>query len=440
MKITIVGTGYVGLVSGAAFADLDNDVVCVDNNESIVDRLNAGEITIFEDGLGPLVERGVSKGKLKFAKDLASAAFADLLIIAVGTPADAETGVTDLQAYFAAGEEIGAHMGDDTVVVTKSTVPLGSNRELARRLSEQRGMPVRVASVPEFLREGTAIEDFFKQDRIVIGAEDEDTKALLRELHRPLLDGGAQLVETTLESSELIKCASNAFLGLKVAFGNEIANLCEASGADIDAVARGMALDKRIGSWGLKVGPGVGGSCLPKDMRGLVAQGESFGVELSVTKAAIAADIERKDGLAGRVAAACGGDLAGKTVSLLGVTYKPGTDDVRDSAALILVPALLTMGAKVRIYDPEGQPKGRLALPQSGIAWAENAAECLRDADVAVVLTEWDEFEALDLKAASLQLTSRTIVDFRNVFELDGAQRAGLNYISLGRPTVRGAV
>lgn len=440
MKITIVGTGYVGLVSGAAFAELGNDVVCVDNNESIVDRLNAGEITIFEKGLRPLVESGVSKGKLTFAKNLNSAASADLLIIAVGTPADAETGVTDLRAYFAAGEEIGAHMGDHTVVVTKSTVPLGSNRKLAKRLGEQRSKPVRVASVPEFLREGTAIEDFFAQDRIVIGAEDDDTRALLRKLHRPLLDGGAQLVETTLESSELIKCASNAFLGLKVAFGNEIANLCEESGADIDAVARGMALDKRIGAWGLKVGPGVGGSCLPKDMRGLVAQGDSFEVELSVTKAAIAADIERKDGLAERVAAACGGDLEGKTVSLLGVTYKPGTDDVRDSAALILVPALLEMGAKIQIYDPEGQPKGRLALPQAGISWATTSAECLQGGHVAVVLTEWDEFKELDLKAMAHQLTSGTIIDFRNLFEPDRAQGTGLTYVSLGRPTVRADV
>lgn len=439
MKITIVGTGYVGLVSGAAFADLGNDVVCVDKNESIVDRLNAGEITIFEEGLEALVSRGRSSGKLTFAKNLDSAAGADILIIAVGTPAEAATGVTDLGLYFAAGEEIGARMGDQTVIVTKSTVPVGSNQELARRLEAQRGRPARVASAPEFLREGTAIQDFFNQDRIVIGSDDEDARALLRELHRPLLERGAALVETTLESSELIKCASNAFLGLKVAYANEIANLCEASGANIEAVARGMALDRRIGDWGLKVGPGVGGSCLPKDMRGLVAQGEAFDIELSVTKAAIAADVRRKNGLAARVATACGGSLEGKTVALLGVTYKPGTDDVRDSAAIVLVPALLALGAKVRVYDPQGKPKGSMALPKAGVSWAASAAACLEGADVGVVLTEWPEIEALDLDTVARQLASPTIVDFRNVFALDHAKQANLTYLSLGRPAVLAA-
>jgi len=433
MRVAMIGTGYVGLVSGACFADFGHDVVCVDKDPSKIERLEKGEIPIFEPGLDDLVASNVRGQRLSFALDGAEAIRnADAVFIAVGTPSRRGDGHADLSFVYAAAEEIAGLIEGFTVVVTKSTVPVGTGDEIERIIRARRpDAEFAVVSNPEFLREGAAIEDFKRPDRVVVGTDDARAQQVMRELYRPLNLNETPILFTGRRTSELIKYAANAFLAMKITFINEMADLCEAVGADVQQVARGIGLDNRIGSKFLHAGPGYGGSCFPKDTLALVRTAVDAGTPVRLIETTVEVNDARKKAMAGRVSDALDGDLAGKTVALLGVTFKPNTDDMRDAPSLDVVPALLAAGATVQAYDPEGMHEAAKLL--DGVVFKDGPYDAVAGADVVVVLTEWDQFRALDLDRVKLLLRQPVMVDLRNVYRPDDMRARGFRYTSIGR-------
>ena len=434
MRVAMIGTGYVGLVSGACFADFGHVVTCVDKDPSKIERLERGEIPIFEPGLDDLVASNVRDGRLSFALDGAEAIrAADAVFIAVGTPSRRGDGHADLSYVHAAAEEIADLIDGFTVVVTKSTVPVGTGDEIERIIRERRpDAQFAVVSNPEFLREGAAIEDFKRPDRVVVGTEDERAREVMRELYRPLNLNETPILFTGRRTSELIKYAANAFLAMKITFINEMADLCEKVGADVQQVARGIGLDNRIGAKFLHAGPGYGGSCFPKDTIALVRTAVDAGSPVRLIETTVEVNDARKKAMAGRVSKALDGDLSGKTVALLGLTFKPNTDDMRDAPSLDVAPALIAMGATVQAFDPEGMKEAAHLL--DGVVFKDGPYDAVEGADVVVILTEWDQFRALDLDRVKLLLRQPVMVDLRNVYRPDDMRARGFRYASIGRP------
>jgi len=435
MQIAVIGTGYVGLVSGACFSEFGVDVVCVDKDESKIARLKKGEIPIFEPGLATLVETNVKAGRLSFSTDLTeSVKGVDAVFIAVGTPSRRGDGHADLSYVYAAAEEIGQALTGYAVVVTKSTVPVGTGRKVQEIIRKVRpDLAFDVASNPEFLREGSAIGDFMRPDRVVIGTESDRAREVMRGLYRPLYLIETPIVFTAIETAELIKYAANSFLATKITFINEIANLCEAVGADVQDVAKGIGLDGRIGKKFLHAGPGYGGSCFPKDCLALVKTAQDAGAPIKIIETVVQVNEQRKDGMAERIKAALGGSVAGKTIAVLGLTFKPNTDDMRDSPSLAILPPLAQAGAKIRAYDPEGMHEAQKLMPQ--LDYCGSAYETMEGADALVLVTEWNEFRALDLERVKKHLRSPVVVDLRNVYKPEEMAASGFTYVSIGRPS-----
>ena len=433
MRITMIGSGYVGLVSGACFADFGHDVCCVDLDQGKIDRLRAGVMPIFEPGLGELVTNNARAGRLTFTTDLpAGVADAEAVFIAVGTPSRRGDGHADLSYVFAAAKDIARACSGYTVVVTKSTVPVGTGDEVERILSEANpAAEFAVVSNPEFLREGAAIRDFKFPDRIVVGTEDDRARAVLTEIYRPLFINSSPLLFTARRTAELIKYAANAFLATKITFINEIADLCEAVGANVQDVARGIGLDNRIGAKFLHAGPGYGGSCFPKDTLALIKTAQDYGTPVRIVETVAAVNDQRKRAMAKKVIAAAGGAVRGKTVAMLGLTFKPNTDDMRDSPAIAVVQALQDGGAQVRAFDPEGMEQARLVL--TGVDYAADPYACVAGADVTVLMTEWDAFRGLDMDRLAAAMATPVVVDLRNVYRPDEMARRGIAYSSVGR-------
>ena len=436
MKIAMIGTGYVGLVSGACFADFGHVVTCIDKDVGKIARLHRGELPIFEPGLEVLVAENVRAGRLHFATDLRDAVReADAVFIAVGTPTRRGDGHADLSYVYAAAEEIAGHVEGFTVVITKSTVPVGTGDEVEAIIAKARpGAQVAVVSNPEFLREGAAIGDFKRPDRVVVGTNDERAREVMRELYRPLNLNESPLLFTSRRTSELTKYAANAFLALKITYINEIADLCEAVGADVQQVARGIGLDNRIGRKFLHAGPGYGGSCFPKDTLALVRTAADAGAPSRLVEATVAVNDARKKALAGRVEKAVEGGLAGKTVGVLGLTFKPNTDDMRDAPALDLIPALQAAGATVKAYDPEGMHEAGELLQD--VAFCEGPYAVAEGADALVLLTEWDSFRALDLDRVKRLMHAAVVVDLRNIYRPEELVRRGFKSVGIGRGDV----
>ncbi|QJR34127.1 UDP-glucose dehydrogenase family protein [Gemmatimonas groenlandica] len=434
MKIAMIGTGYVGLVSGACFAEFGPDVTCVDVDAAKIERLLKGEIPIYEPGLDALVAKGIKSGRLSFTTDLAKAVSeADAVFIAVGTPSRRGDGHADLRYVEAAAIEIAKSLQGYTVVVTKSTVPVGTGRRVAELIrGANPAAEFDVASNPEFLREGSAIGDFMRPDRVVIGAETDRARAVMQALYRPLYLMETPVVMTTLETAELTKYAANAFLATKITFINEIADLCEKVGANVQDVARGMGLDGRIGKKFLHAGPGYGGSCFPKDTIALVRTAQEYGSPARLVETVVQVNDTRKGAMASRVIAACGGSVRGKTIGVLGVAFKPNTDDMRDAPSLAIVPALQDAGAIVRAYDPAAMHEAKALLP--GVHWCDDAYDAAVGADVLVIITEWNEFRALDLDRVGSSMTQKVLVDLRNVYRAEDVRALGFRYTSIGRP------
>jgi UDPglucose 6-dehydrogenase len=434
MRVAMIGTGYVGLVSGTCFSEFGHSVVCVDNDRSKIERLLGGEIPIYEPGLDDLVARNVRSGHLGFTTDLAQAVRdAEVVFIAVGTPSRRGDGHADLSYVFEAVRQVALAADGYRLVVTKSTVPVGTGAKVKALLAETRpDLPFDVASNPEFLREGSAIEDFMRPDRVVVGTETARARELMTELYRPLFLAETPIVHTTIESAELIKYAANAFLATKITFINEVADLCEKVGANVQDIARGIGLDGRIGRKFLHAGPGFGGSCFPKDTRALVSSAQEYNAPLSLVEQVVASNEARKRRMADRVIAAAGGSLAGKTVGVLGLTFKPNTDDMREAPSLDIVPALIRAGATVRAYDPEGMAEARRLLDR--VVWAEDAYDAVTGADVAVLVTEWNQFRALDLDRVKAAMKTPVMVDLRNVYKPEEMAARGFAYSSIGRP------
>ena len=434
MRLVMIGTGYVGLVSGACFSEFGHDVVCVDANPTVVDRLGRGEIPIFEPGLSALVERNVKAGRLSFTSDTeAAVATADAVFIAVGTPSRRGDGHADLSYVQAAAAQVAAAAPEGCVIVNKSTVPVGTAQTVQAICSKTApGKRLSVASNPEFLREGSAIEDFLHPDRVVCGVADEHAEAVLRAIYRPLSLRETPILFTDRETAELTKYAANAFLAVKISFINEMADLCERVGANVQSVAKGIGLDRRIGDKFLHPGPGYGGSCFPKDTLAILRTAEEAGAGLKIIDAAVRVNDERKRAMIRRIIAACGGSVAGKTIGVLGVTFKPNTDDMRDAPALTILPALQGAGACIRAYDPEGRPSAEALLPD--VEWTDDPYSTMVDADCVVLLTEWNEFRALDLARVKATLAAPVFVDLRNVYPPSDMEAAGLIYHSIGRP------
>jgi len=433
MRIAVVGSGYVGLVSGACLADFGHTVFCIDKDASKIERLEQGIMPIFEPGLAELVAKNRRDNRLFFSTDLpASVKGVDAVFIAVGTPSRRGDGHADLQYVYDATREIARALTGPCVVITKSTVPVGTGDEVERILKEERPeLEVSVVSNPEFLREGAAINDFKRPDRIVVGAEDQRGRDVLAAIYRPLYLNQAPLVFTGRRTSELIKYAANAFLATKITFINEIADLCEAVGANVQEVARGIGLDNRIGSKFLHAGPGYGGSCFPKDTLALIRTANDHAVPLSIVESVVLANDKRKRAMARRVIAAFDGHVRGKTIAILGLTFKPNTDDMRDAPSISIIQALQDAGAHIRAYDPEGVEQAKHVL--TDVEYAPSALACLDGADAACIVTEWDEFRALDLVDLARRLKSPVLVDLRNIFRPDEARAAGLTYSSIGR-------
>ncbi|MEM6847929.1 MAG: UDP-glucose/GDP-mannose dehydrogenase family protein [Pseudomonadota bacterium] len=436
MQVAVIGSGYVGLVSGACLADFGHHVICVDTDAAKIERLQRGEIPIFEPGLEALVQSNVSAGRLGFVSDAADAVpQADVVFLAVGTPSRRGDGHADLSYVYAAAADIAKFLRGYTVVVSKSTVPVGTGDEVESIIGRTApDAEFDVASNPEFLREGAAIDDFKRPDRIVVGVECERAEDTLRELYRPLYLNEAPLVVTDRRTAELTKYAANAFLALKIGFINEIADLCEAVGANVQNVARGIGLDKRIGPKFLNSGPGYGGSCFPKDTLALSRTAHVAQSPMTIVDAVISANDARKKAMAARIIEAAGGDVAGKTIAILGLTFKPNTDDMRDAPSLVIVPALQNAGATVRAFDPEGMDEA--AKHFDNVTFTTGTYECLDGADLAVIITEWNEFRAIDLVRTEQMLSSKVLVDLRNIYQQSEVTRAGLTYISVGRPDV----
>ena len=434
MKIAVIGTGYVGLVSGVCFSDFGHDVVCVDKDAGKIARLEAGEVPIYEPGLEELMAKNVEAGRLTFSLDLAEAiADAEAVFIAVGTPTRRGDGHADLTYVMAVAEEI-AHVAKDyKVIVTKSTVPVGTNRQVKQVVRKANPtLDFDVASNPEFLREGAAIDDFMRPDRVVVGVQTPRAAAVMEDIYRPLFLRDFPVVITDLESAEMIKYAANAFLATKITFINEIAALCERTGADIKQVSKGMGLDGRIGNKFLHAGPGYGGSCFPKDTKALARIGQEHAVPMQITEAVIKVNEEVKRRMIDKLLDLCGGTFNGKVIAVLGVTFKPNTDDMRDAPALTIIPALVGGGAKVRVTDPQGKHEGEALLP--GVNWVDDAYKAARNADLVVILTEWNEFRGLDLKRMAKHMATPRMADLRNIYSNKDAKRAGFDaYVSIGR-------
>jgi UDPglucose 6-dehydrogenase len=434
MRIAVIGTGYVGLVSGACFSEFGLDVVCVDKDAAKIAGIQAGKMPIYEPGLEALVENNVRANRLSFSTDLkASVKSADAVFIAVGTPSRRGDGHADLSYVHDAAREIAEAMDHYTLVVTKSTVPVGTGREVARIIREARpNADFDVASNPEFLREGSAIGDFMRPDRVVIGADTDLAREVMRKLYRPLYLIETPIVFTSIETAELIKYAANTFLATKITFINEIADLCEKVGANVNDVARGIGLDGRIGRKFLHAGPGYGGSCFPKDTLALVKTAQDCGAPLKIVETVVAVNESRKIAMADRVKTALGGSVKGKTVAALGLTFKPNTDDMRDSPSLGILPALQKAGAVIRAFDPEGMEEAKKLMPD--LTYCHDAYDCMTGADALVIITEWNEFRALDLARAKTLLRQPVFVDLRNVYNAEEMTEAGFQYTSIGRP------
>ena len=432
MHVTMIGTGYVGLVSGTCFADFGHDVVCIDKDASKIERLRAGGIPIFEPGLDVLVAQNVKAGRLTFDTEAAAAvAKADAVFIAVGTPSRRGDGHADLSYVYAAAEEIAGLLEGFTVIVTKSTVPVGTGDEIERIIKAKRpDAQFAVVSNPEFLREGAAIEDFKRPDRVVVGLEDERARPVMTELYRPLYLNETPIVFTSRRTSELIKYAANAFLALKITYINEIADLCEALGADVQQVAKGIGLDKRIGGKFLNAGPGYGGSCFPKDTLALVRTATDAGSPVRLIETTVEIHDARTKAMSTKVATALDGDLAGKTVGVLGLTFKPNTDDMRDAPALDIIPALQQLGAKVQAFDPEGEEAKHML---KDVDFKSDAYAAAAGADVLVIITEWDQFRALDLGRIKGLMKTPVMVDLRNIYKPEDVRSRGFRYASIGR-------
>ncbi|QPH56055.1 UDP-glucose dehydrogenase family protein [Pontivivens ytuae] len=440
MRITMIGTGYVGLVSGVCFADFGHDVICVDKSASKIEALERGEIPIYEPGLDALLARNVAANRLGFTMNTAEAVKgADAVFIAVGTPTRRGDGHADLSYVYAAAEELAELIDEDTVVVVKSTVPVGTNAAVRDRIAAKlkeigRDIRFHVASNPEFLREGAAIEDFMRPDRVVVGVETDHARDVMAEVYRPLKLRDSPVMFTTLASAEMIKYAANAFLATKITFINEVADLCEKVNADVQEVARGVGLDGRIGPKFLHAGPGYGGSCFPKDTLALARIGQDYASPMRIVETVIDVNDRRKRSMVDKVLDLCDGNVSGKTITVLGVTFKPNTDDMRESPSLTIVPALVGAGAKVRVVDPEGRKEGEALLP--GVEWVEDAYEAAEGATALVLLTEWNEFRALDLERMATAMETPRMADLRNVYSPDALQAAGFSAVLVGRDPV----
>ncbi|HEX6742039.1 MAG TPA: UDP-glucose/GDP-mannose dehydrogenase family protein [Sphingomicrobium sp.] len=437
MRIAMIGTGYVGLVSGACFADFGHQVACVDKDSAKIDGLNAGVMPIWEPGLEALVKANVERGRLSFTTDLTRGVEqAEAVFIAVGTPARRGDGHADLTFVFEAVRELAKVIRPGAVVVTKSTVPVGTGDKIVAILAEEGAEGIAVASNPEFLREGAAIRDFKIPDRIVVGADDDKARDVLKEIYRPLFLNQAPILFTGRRTAELTKYAANAFLATKISFINEIADLCEAVDADVQDVARGIGLDNRIGPKFLHAGPGYGGSCFPKDTLALLQTAELAGVEQQIVSAVVKVNDERKQAMAERVEQALDGSVAGKRIAVLGLAFKPNTDDMREAPSIPLVRTLAERGAEVAAFDPVAREQAEKVL--SGIAYAADAYAAADGADAVVIVTEWDEFRALDLDTLAARMRGKALVDLRNVWDPHEAERAGLSYFGVGRGKLPG--
>ncbi|WP_170372000.1 UDP-glucose dehydrogenase family protein [Ruegeria arenilitoris] len=434
MRIAMIGTGYVGLVSGVCFSDFGHDVICVDKAEAKIQMLQDGQVPIYEPGLDVLMAKNVAAGRLSFTTDLANAVKgADAVFIAVGTPTRRGDGHADLTYVMAAAEEIAHAMDGYTVVVTKSTVPVGTNRKVQEVVAAANPeAEFDVASNPEFLREGAAIDDFMRPDRVVVGVENDRAAEVMAEIYRPLYLRDFPILTTDLESAEMIKYAANAFLATKITFINEIAGLCERVGGDVKEVARGIGLDGRIGNKFLHAGPGYGGSCFPKDTAALARIGQEHAFPMQITETVMRVNDEVKKRMIEKIREACDDSFNGKTVAVLGVTFKPNTDDMRDAPSLTIVPALIGGGAKVRVVDPQGRSEGEALLP--GVEWVEDPYAAAKDADAVVLLTEWNEFRALNLTQMAAEMKSPRMVDLRNIYSRDKVKKSGFEtYVGVGR-------
>ena len=436
MRVAMIGTGYVGLVSGACFADFGHHVTCVDKDSGKVAALQRGEIPIYEPGLAELVGTNIRQGRLTFATELAdSVREADVVFVAVGTPSRRGDGHADLSYVLAAAAEIAMEIRDFTVVATKSTVPVGTGDEIERIIRKRRpDANFAVISNPEFLREGSAIRDFKHPDRIVVGTTDERAREVIAELYRPLYLNAAPIVYTGRRTAELIKYSANAFLATKITFINEIAELCENVGADVQEVARGIGLDHRIGTKFLHAGPGFGGSCFPKDAQALIKSAQDHGAPLRILETVMAVNEVRKRAMARKVAAALGGNLREKTVALLGLTFKPNTDDMREAPSIALITALRDLGARIRAYDPAGMEQAKLVVDD--IDYCDGPYSCAENADALVVVTEWEQFRALDFDRMKQVMARPVLIDLRNVYRPEELTRLGFIYHSIGRPSV----
>jgi UDPglucose 6-dehydrogenase len=434
MRIAIIGTGYVGLVSGVCFSDFGHSVTCVDNNPAKLAMLEAGKAPIYEPGLEDLMARNVAAGRLSFSGDMKEALKdVEAVFIAVGTPTRRGDGHADLTYVYAVAEQIAHALSGYAVIVTKSTVPVGTNRKVAEIIAKTNPKAeFDVASNPEFLREGAAIDDFMRPDRVVVGVESPRARDVMADLYRPLYLRDFPMVYTGLESAEMIKYAANAFLAAKITFINEIAALCERVGADVKQVSKGMGLDGRIGNKFLHAGPGYGGSCFPKDTRALARIGQEHGMPMQIIETVIRVNEEIKHRMIGKITDLCDGSVNGKTVAVLGVTFKPNTDDMREAPSLTIVPALIGAGAKVRVTDPQGKSEGVALLP--GVTWCDDAYEATDEADIVVILTEWNEFRALDLKRIASSMRKARMADLRNIYDVSALTEAGFTeYAAIGR-------
>ncbi len=433
MRIVMIGTGYVGLVSGTCFADFGHHVTCVDKDKSKIDALLDGRIPIFEPGLDALVESNVAAGRLEFTLDIASVLpEADAVFIAVGTPTRRGDGHADLQYVYAAAEEMAPLLRDGAVVIDKSTVPVGTGDEVERIIAEKcPQLQFSVASNPEFLREGAAIDDFMRPDRVVIGVNDEHAEEVLQEIYRPLTRNDSPILVMSRRAAELTKYAANAFLATKITFINEIADLCEKVGADVHDVAHGIGTDSRIGARFLQPGPGYGGSCFPKDTLALLQTGQQYGAPLQIVGSVVEVNNQRKRAMGEKVIEAMGGDIAGKTVALLGLTFKANTDDMRDSPSIDIARALRDAGITVRAYDPEGMETSKAVI--DGLTYCKDSYDAMSGADAAVIVTEWDAFRALDLARAKEMLNQPLLVDLRNLYSRHDVEKQGFRYVAVGR-------
>lgn len=436
MRIAMVGTGYVGLVSGTCFAEFGFDVACIDRDAAKIERLKQGQSPIYEPGLDELLARQIESGRISFTTDLKAAVkVADVVFIAVGTPPRSTDGHADLSQAYQAAKEIAEAMEGYTVVVTKSTVPVGTSREIERIIREVRpDADFDMVSNPEFLREGAAINDFMRPDRVVVGLSSDRARAVMSELYRPLFLSETPIVFTARETSEIIKYAANAFLATKITFINEIANLCEKAGADVQDVAKAIGLDGRIGKKFLHPGPGYGGSCFPKDTLALVQTGEVLGVPQRIVEAVVQVNADRQRDMAERIIQACGGDVQGKRIGILGVAFKPNTDDVREAPALTIIPILQQAGAVVAAYDPVAMEQAQKQLQD--VVWCQDAYEVATQSEALVIVTEWNEFRALDLVRIGSVMKSRRLLDLRNIYRPEDIEKTGFYYSSIGRPDI----